>query len=190
MEIALNLQKNNYRIENAVNADVYTLSPENIRGLYKQRRRWYQGLIHNSVKYRKLFFNREYGDFGMLMPLHVLSACILILSTVLFLYYLVDPITTEMHNLSLVGYDITTYVRSLHWNITALDIDYTKTIITGFIVVMGTATFILGHEFAGEKVTKYGITAVIGYLTFYFVLLGFMWIGLLGRTRCRKQKRW
>jgi len=154
MEIALNLQKNNYRIENAVNADVYTLSPENIRGLYKQRRRWYQGLIHNSVKYRKLFFNREYGDFGMLMPLHVLSACILILSTVLFLYYLVDPITTEMHNLSLVGYDITTYVRSLHWNITALDIDYTKTIITGFIVVIGTATFILGHEFAGERVTN------------------------------------
>jgi len=82
--------------------------------LYKQRRRWYQGLIHNSIKYRRLFFNREYGDFGMLMPLHILSAVVLVISTLLFVYYMINPIATEISNLSLIGFDFSTYLRHIN----------------------------------------------------------------------------
>ncbi len=190
MEMALKLQENNYKIENAVDADVYTVAPDNVGNLYRQRRRWYQGLIHNSIKYRRLFFNAEYGDFGMLMPLHILSAGILVLSTLLFVYFLLSPVVTELSNLSLIGFDLTTYLRNARWNITLLDLDYPKIIITSFILVLGAATFIAGHEFSGEKITKYGLPAVLAYMLFYFVLLGFIWLGLLAELASGAKRRW
>lgn len=190
MEIALKLQENNYRIENAVDADVYTLAPNSLGNLYRQRRRWYQGLIHNSIKYRRLFFNAEYGDFGMLMPLHILSAVVLVLSTLLFVYFLVNPIITELSNLSLIGFDLTTYLRNIHWNLTILDLDYPKLIVTFFILVLGATTFILSHEFSGEKITKYGLAAVLAYMLFYFILLGFIWLGLLAEFATGSKRRW
>ena len=190
MEMALKLQENNYRIENAPDADVYTLSPNTLMSLYKQRRRWYQGLIHNSIKYRRLFFNREYGDFGMLMPLHILSAVVLVISTLLFVYYMINPIATEISNLSLIGFDLSTYLRHINFNITTLDFDYTKIFISVFILFLGGTTFILGHEFSGEKVRKYGLPAVIAYMVFYFVILGFIWIGLLSELAAGAKRRW
>jgi cellulose synthase/poly-beta-1,6-N-acetylglucosamine synthase-like glycosyltransferase len=190
MEMAMKLQKNNYRIENAVDADVYTLAPDSVGSLYRQRRRWYRGLIHNSIKYRRLFFNAEYGDFGMLMPLHILSAVVLVLSTLLFVYFLFSPIATELSNLALIGFDVTTYLRNAPWNLSILDLDYPKLIVTSFILLLGAASFIAGHEFSGEKITKYGISAVLAYMLFYFVLLGFIWLGLLAEFAAGAKRRW
>jgi poly-beta-1,6-N-acetyl-D-glucosamine synthase len=55
IEVALRMQKKGYRIENSVNATVYTVSPSKFTPLLRQRLRWYIGFTENVARYRELF---------------------------------------------------------------------------------------------------------------------------------------
>lgn len=176
MEIALRLQSNNYRIENAVNANVYTLAPPYLRDIYTQRRRWYNGLIYNSMKYRNLFFNMACGDFGIMMPLHVFSAVVLVLSTFLFGYYLFNPMIHELSKLLLINFDIITLLKGLDLDILLLDIDIMKLFVMGVLLILGIISLLLAHRFSNERIMKYGISPAIVFVLFYFLFLGGIWI--------------
>ncbi len=65
MEIAYRMQKNHYKIEQCNDAYVYTNTPATVVKLYKQRLRWIYGFINNTIDYRKIIFNKKYGDFSM-----------------------------------------------------------------------------------------------------------------------------
>ncbi|MEK7115567.1 MAG: glycosyltransferase family 2 protein [Patescibacteria group bacterium] len=74
LEIAFRMHESHYRIVNAHKAFVRTVAPKTLRGLYKQRLRWVHGFLENSLDYKHLFFNKKYGNFGMLMlPAAVIS---------------------------------------------------------------------------------------------------------------------
>ncbi|MEK7227398.1 MAG: glycosyltransferase [Patescibacteria group bacterium] len=74
MEMAMRMQKNHYKIVNSHGAHVYTTTPDNIRGLVKQRARWTYGFLNNAFDYKGLFFNKNYGHFGMfIMPIATIS---------------------------------------------------------------------------------------------------------------------
>ncbi len=96
MEMALRMQANHMKIENAHNALVFTVSPKTIPALYKQRVRWVSGFLKNAFfNYRHLFFNRKYGNLGILtMPFAFLS-----IFTVFFLSALyVKNLATLIHD--------------------------------------------------------------------------------------------
>lgn len=63
-EMALHLQKEGFRIENAFDAVVYSEAPYSLSGLFKQRTRWYQGAIYNAKNYSFMFFNGKFGNLG------------------------------------------------------------------------------------------------------------------------------
>ncbi len=65
LEMALRLQKNRYKIVNSYRAHVYTVAPERLGELYRQRVRWTYGFLNNAVDYRMMFFNKKYGHIGM-----------------------------------------------------------------------------------------------------------------------------
>ncbi len=72
-EIALRIQKHNYKIRSSMDADVYTEIPRNFNELLKQRIRWHRGGFHNTIKYLSLISPR-YGDFGLIiMPLTIIA---------------------------------------------------------------------------------------------------------------------
>ncbi len=64
-EMTLRLHKNHYKIANAHKAYVYTVGPDTLRGLLKQRVRWIRGFLENAWDYREMFFKKKYGHFGM-----------------------------------------------------------------------------------------------------------------------------
>lgn len=66
MEIAFRMQANRMKIENVHNAWVYTTGPDTVKKLYKQRVRWTYGFLQNVRDYKYLFFNKDYGNIGML----------------------------------------------------------------------------------------------------------------------------
>src|SRR6185369_5603058 len=43
----------------------YTTVPRTIRALIRQRTRWSQGFLQNSRDYAHMYFNRKYGNFGV-----------------------------------------------------------------------------------------------------------------------------
>lgn len=75
MEMAMRMQKHHYKIVNSHGAHVYTVAPAKLGALVKQRVRWTYGFLNNAFDYRSLFFNKQYGHFGMfIMPIATLSA--------------------------------------------------------------------------------------------------------------------
>lgn len=67
MEMAMRMQANHMRIENAHTARIYTVCPRTPRTLYKQRVRWITGFLKNVFfHYRYLLFSPRFGNLGML----------------------------------------------------------------------------------------------------------------------------
>ncbi len=67
MEMAFRMHENNLTIENAHTAVVYTKVPQTLRKLLKQRVRWSQGFLQNSLDYSHMYFNPKFGNFGLLV---------------------------------------------------------------------------------------------------------------------------
>ncbi len=65
MEIAFRLRQNGWRIAACIDAHMYTVVPDNMRSLFRQRTRWYRGKFVNTVKYGGMLFNPKFGEFGL-----------------------------------------------------------------------------------------------------------------------------
>ncbi|MBD3260744.1 MAG: glycosyltransferase [Candidatus Altiarchaeales archaeon] len=190
MEMALRIQKHQYRIENVEDAYIHCYSPESLVNLYQQRRRWYEGLTANTFKYYDLFFNRSYGDFGILMPLNVVSVGVLLVSTGLFSYYFLEPLIRQVINLYLVEFDFMVFLKNMEFNMLLLDFDYTKIFVMGAVAVMGVLTLVLSHRMSREKILKHGFKPLLVFMMFYFSFLGYMWAGTLARMVFGRKKKW
>ncbi|MES2471149.1 MAG: glycosyltransferase family 2 protein [Patescibacteria group bacterium] len=74
MEIAFRIQSHGYRIANCHTAHVYTVTPDTVKKLHRQRTRWIYGFINNTIDYKHILFNKKYGNMGMLtIPCSVIS---------------------------------------------------------------------------------------------------------------------
>jgi len=84
LEMGLRVQSNHYSLGYVADSYAVTLVPEKFKSLFRQRLRWGYGTLHNYKKYKKLFFNPEYGDLGFfVLPSGFLS--ILIVSLMLLM---------------------------------------------------------------------------------------------------------
>lgn len=74
MEIAYRMQKHRLKIDNCNDAYVYTNTPLTVFSLYKQRLRWLYGFINNTIDYRSLVLNKNYGNFALFtVPAGIIS---------------------------------------------------------------------------------------------------------------------
>ncbi|MES2409618.1 MAG: glycosyltransferase [Patescibacteria group bacterium] len=67
MEMAMRMQKNHMMIVNEPTALVFTIGPDTIKKLYKQRVRWVSGFIGNLIDYRDMLLNKKHGDLGLIV---------------------------------------------------------------------------------------------------------------------------
>ncbi len=94
MEIALRLHGNGFGLAYSP-SQVPTEVPDTLRGLYRQRVRWYRGTIFNIVKYKRFFFNPRFKAFGrFFFPALTAFVTLILLSFVviwsLLLYWLIQ----------------------------------------------------------------------------------------------------
>ena len=74
LEMGLRFQEMGLKIANTSKAVVYTVSPDTVYKLYKQRLRWTYGFLNNAWDYRFLFFNPKGGALSFFaLPVSVLS---------------------------------------------------------------------------------------------------------------------
>jgi cellulose synthase/poly-beta-1,6-N-acetylglucosamine synthase-like glycosyltransferase len=67
MEMAMRLQEAGHLIGNAPRAAVYTITPESIRPLFRQRIRWTYGFLRNAFDYRHMLASRAHGNLGLII---------------------------------------------------------------------------------------------------------------------------
>jgi len=115
-EIALRMQKNHYKIEHCPDAYVYTMSPDTVGKLYRQRVRWIYGFLKNAGDYRELFFNKKYGNIGFFaLPAGVISILTVIYLFFSSIYQLIVYITNKIVEINVVGFSPLLRTPSFDW---------------------------------------------------------------------------
>ena len=82
LEMALRLQAAGHLIGNAPGAAVYTLTPEGLVGLFRQRIRWTYGFLRNAADYRHMLMSRSHGNLGLI----TLPAALISIVTALYFF--------------------------------------------------------------------------------------------------------
>ena len=194
LEMALRLQKNNYEIIQLLDPIVYTVAPHNLSGLYAQRKRWNKGSVLNALQYKDMLFNKTYGDFGLMQLPIVLFSGLLSLSLLLaFAYFsIVKPSYNLVKHLILVNFDIKTLISNWHVELNILNMDFYRLVMGITVFFFFLLIFYLAHKFTGENLTKQGRLSPILYLFLYYLIIGFVWLGILWDFLLGKfnQKQW
>lgn len=107
-ELTLRMQAHNMRIRNLHTAHVYTASMPTVYKLYKQRLRWSYGTMRNSLDYRFMMFNKEYGTFGLIiLPFYFFITYIFLYNFSFLIYNLVKNIFNYALKISVAGFSFT-----------------------------------------------------------------------------------
>ena len=174
-----------------LNADIYTIAPSSFKQLYKQRNRWYKGSIINALHYKRMIFNKNYGDFGMIqMPTILISGIIALTLILTMIYYSIKPYFTHYINLKLIDFDIMTLIRNMTFDFDIFNLNYTVLFVA--IVMICITIFVIkkSHVCVNEKVIKFGFFTFIFYIFMYFFILATMWIGIAFDLIRGKKQRW
>ncbi|MCX6701817.1 MAG: glycosyltransferase [Candidatus Zambryskibacteria bacterium] len=172
IEIALRMQKNNYKIAHAHNALVYTVPPKTIRKLLKQRIRWSHGFIKNATDYRYMFFKKQYGNLGMIiLPMASISVVSVLFVSVVSIFNMLKSMINEFIKIQTVGFN-------LNWSSFNFDWFYINTeiiAIIGIIIAIGTITMILMSKRMSEG--KFDIGMDLVYYLALYMFIAPLWIG-------------
>jgi peptidoglycan-N-acetylglucosamine deacetylase len=184
LEIAYRLQRKHYRIENCMDAHVYTILPPTFRQICIQRKRWYSGAILTVRKHHDMLLNSKYGLFGYFIFINYLLIALGLIVFGSSLYLLAKHAISNIGYYSYTGFHIIDWIRHFHFDI----LNYGRTTILGTISILFTvATLIIGltltrTKFIGKKI------GVAGFLLMFFLYQLFWTIAIAAVARGRKIK--
>jgi cellulose synthase/poly-beta-1,6-N-acetylglucosamine synthase-like glycosyltransferase len=142
MEITFRMQKNHMKIVSAVDAYVETSTPNTVYKLYRQRLRWTQGFMQNSIDYKDMIFRPKYGNVAMLtIPLGWIGITMVIYMAGFWIYTLIKQLINVYYNWQALGLDMFTLTFS--WQ-TLLSNIYFE---TGFLNLLAIPVFSSGLIF-------------------------------------------
>ncbi len=186
MEMALRLQSKNYRIANALNAYVHTVTPLSFKPLYKQRKRWYQGLIKNTWDYKYIFINKKYGDLGLfILPMIFLTLFAFIITMFFISFQIIQEIIYRFTIWQAIGFDFSQTIFRLDWF-------FLNTQLIAFLGILlfgiSIGIILLGKKMSYEKsnLTK----GLLFFLLFYAPLYCIWWLGTIQAIIFNKKNKW
>ena len=184
LEIAYRIHKSGYKIANCMTASVKTITPDNIKGLYRQRRRWYSGALITLWKHRDMITKNKTGLFGYFIPYNFA----LIVSG-LGLFFLSLYLTFSNIARSFSYYSLTNY--NFFSNMT-FDLDVLNLGIFMFFGISGVLGMILlltyGLKFSRNAPRK-KLSLYFGYFVLFFLYQAF-WLASFFVVLFRRKLRW
>ncbi len=191
LEIALRLQKHNYKIVQTMDTTVLTTPPDNLKDFYRQRKRWYTGGFLNTLRYRKLMLNRKFGDFGVWeMPVTLLSGFIMVTLLFSVLYYLGRPLIEWWANLRSIDFDLWTILQKFSLDISLLDFHYSLIFVGITMAIASVFVLAKSHVLTREKAFRHGAMPLVFYSLLYFLLLSIGWVMIFYDLARNKEQRW
>jgi cellulose synthase/poly-beta-1,6-N-acetylglucosamine synthase-like glycosyltransferase len=176
-EIAFRIQAHNYRIENSMDAEVYTIAPKNFKELLKQRTRWYYGLLKNLKLYPQLL-NPKYGYLAMFaLPAALLSVILLLIIVVYFSYLGIDSFVQTFIHWNEVGYDFLTLIKDYKLSYLYYELTSPVTILLLFSLSFNLLFIILAK--IGSKDKEPIKLSYAYYMAVYAYLYSFWWAMVL-----------
>jgi cellulose synthase/poly-beta-1,6-N-acetylglucosamine synthase-like glycosyltransferase len=191
LELTYRLQKNQYKIVQLMDTFVYTIAPKSFKEIYLQRNRWFKGAFLNTISYRKMLFNKKYGDFGLIqLPMVLISGAIAVSLLLVTVYFGFIKYIKDFIDLRFINFDIITLIRNLRLEFNIFDLDFAL-ICTSIVAFLISATIIIkAFQHSNEKVLKQGIIPVAFFFIYYYLVMGIAWLGVMFDLLRRKQQRW
>jgi cellulose synthase/poly-beta-1,6-N-acetylglucosamine synthase-like glycosyltransferase len=191
MEIAMRIQKAGYRIVQCNDAVVFTEAPYNLQQLYRQRHRWNYGTLKNLIDYRKMIFNKEYGDFGVFqLPIILMSGILAIAALGLIFNELYRQAAVLFRTLSLYDFNILDYLMNLRWDIIWLDLDV-RSIVTAMVFLFISIGVIgLSLRLYKEKFQLSRSLYFVIYIFIYYLFIAMVWIGVFFNFIANRGTEW
>jgi cellulose synthase/poly-beta-1,6-N-acetylglucosamine synthase-like glycosyltransferase len=169
MEIAFRMQSNHMNIDNVHNAWVYTVGPNTVKKLYKQRLRWTHGFIENSKDYKHLYFSMKYGNISLLtLPTAAILICAVISSVFFMLYHGIIFLWNKGVELRSIGWGHIHVELNLFYISTRLTIFLTIMVFTLLVTLMLTSRYMVEGKRGLSK-------NLIAFFLFYPILSPF-WV--------------
>jgi len=105
-ELAMRIQKNGYKIWYCADSYVYTVCPDTIPKLFKQRIRWMYGFFRNLIDYKDMIFNRKYAGLAFFtLPSSIISFIAIIAVFGFAIYNIGNLIARLIVRISAAGVD-------------------------------------------------------------------------------------
>lgn len=170
MEMAFRMHKHGLKLVNVHTALVHTNVPTTVPALIRQRTRWSRGFLENSRDYAHMYFNRKYGNFGMLvLPFGLVAFAAGLYSAGYAVYTLAQSVIMKA---------IDYYATGIPPRLPHLQLDwfYLNTGMMLFLMVimlvMTLAAVLLGQRIAGDRL---GAKHLLSYF-FLFGILAPLWL--------------
>lgn len=183
LEIGMRLQEKGYKIENVIEKTAFTEVPSTFRELFRQRMRWYRGYLYNSKKYKHLFFNRKFGDLGlMVLPIQYI---VLALITPFLLYAIFDASMSVLKGIIdayLTGFDIKYFIDTSNFSLISPMTFFFLALLGSFIIMLK-----ISQRETEEKVGK--LTYLV-YIILYPFINTLLWISAFVHEILRVKKTW
>ena len=185
-EMGMRIQSKDYQIAHSLESQVYTITPNNIKLLVRQRVRWSYGSLENIFKYRYML-SPKYGDLGLFfLPIQLFSIGLI---SFLFLYFIIKLAFDLSHRIylnSLINFDV---ISLFNLNRT---ISLTGLIInekTYFVLFSFLAAFIM-YEIARRSIKEKFRLEYVFYLLVYGWIMGVSQLIALLHFIFRKNPGW
>ncbi len=121
-EIALRMQEHHYSIEHCPDAYVYTIAPNSVKKLYRQRARWNYGFIRNVMDYRRLLFKKKFGTIAFFtLPSGIISVLSVIFLFGMVTYGLIGFIIKKILQINAIGLSHTITSQSFNFDLFFFD---------------------------------------------------------------------
>ncbi len=186
LEIAMRMQSHFYKIANAHNAIVYTTGPATLRKLYRQRVRWIQGFLSNSIDYRFILFNKKYKNLGLfIMPSALISVLLFFASLGMIIWNSLMFLEKKIVAFQAVGWRF--QLPEFHFDWFFINTD--SKIFLSALLVAGTILLIWFGRKISEK--KNGFSIHSFYFPFVYACFSIFWLSKATyNTVLSKETKW
>ena len=189
LEISLRLQKHHYRLVQTLDVVSFTSAPSGLISFYHQRNRWYKGGLINSLKYRKMMFNRKYGDFGMMeFPSFLITGILIAILFLVGLFKSTQKIINWIVNFQGINFSFSSLFDTFHFNWFAFS--YTMTTLAVLASFFAAILLRWSHDAHEEKLFKYGRFILPVYLAIYGMFVMMVWVGVLFDFIFKRHQKW
>jgi peptidoglycan-N-acetylglucosamine deacetylase len=172
IEMALRMQKNGYKIAHAHNAFVYTVAPNTIPKLLKQRVRWSHGFIKNAVDYKEMFFNKKYGNLGMIiLPMAAVSVISIVFVSSVSVLSIIQWVANEYVRIQTVGFDFN-FINSMNFDWFYINTEIMA--LMGLVTTLGTISMIVISKIMSEGKFRPGMDLI--YFMALYMFIAPIWI--------------
>ena len=185
MEMGLRLLVNGYLVENSIEAVSYTIVPSTLKGLVKQRLRWFSGFFINIMKYRKRIMSTKYRVLGLVVvPMSLVSILLGIIVVVGLVYYFAS---LALYFYALAANTSLSYAFFLSFQFSVFSLNTIYITLIVLTVISLSSLFYSLRSVNGRLDAFKDTFGILIYSIFYSFFLSFVWLASLIMLSVRRR---